>query len=460
MKLFKRWTKIVLTLVLFAAGLGMISVMNFFGSEPELVSAPIPKDAEMIIRVDSKTIWRKGAYSIIFESENYSMIDKELKKAINNKFIKRTSKLLPVDLNKDVVAFTMHENNKNFQVAVFQLMDVTKFMKITGEKKSNYSLAFHIGNSGYIIYGPKNCVPTELQAIKKRIWSAEEVAFETLGERSDFVTITSGAKSKKLPFEIGIQQSKESFTVSGEINGKIDFEPMKYVVRNEGLNITLACNPVELFHDASASRPELKLLKKMLEDTKPFDYFHERKLNGVSIDYLGVQVENSIEGLPSIQGMLPLAKMNAVFRFKKALSLEKVMSCFPQEVHSGKSTINIHGIIFHLRLIDPYNLFIGVDENAVIPGSRSDFFCLKGNLKYLTSVNSSSFFVKAVLKNYEPIKVFNDFSESTGVVNFAIQRKSANEFSVNGVLPFKEGKNSINEVFRFFILANHDLLEN
>jgi len=453
-----RWTKIVLILMLFAAGLGMISVMNFFGSEPEMVSAPIPRDAEMIVRIDSKTIWRKGVYSIIFESENYSMIDKELKKAINNKFIKRTSKLLPIDFNKDLVAFTMHENDKHFQVTVFQLMNVTKFIKITGEKKSRQSLAFHIGNSGYIIYGPKNCAQSELAAVKNKIRNAEEVAFETLGERSDFITIRSGAKSKKNPFEIGIQQSKESFTVSGKINGKIEFEPMKYVVRNEGLNINLACNPLELFHNASTDRPELQLLTKMLKDTKPFDYFQERQLNGISIDYFGVQVENSIEGLPSIQGMLPLAKMNAVFRFKKLLSLDKVMSCFPQEVHAGKSTINIHGIIFHLRLIDQYNLFIGIDENAVIPGSRADFFSLRGNLVNLTNVNSSSFFVKAILKNYEPIKVFHGFSQSTGVINFAIQRKSANEFSVNGVLPFKEGKNSINEIFKFFILANQDLL--
>lgn len=458
MKLLVRWTKIVLILLLFVLGLGMISVMNFFGSEPEMIAAPIPRDAEMIIRVDAKTFWRKGIYSIVFESENYAMIEKELKKAISNKFIKRTSNMLPVDLNKDIVVFTIDENDKHFQVAVFQLMNATKFMKVTGEKKTRQSLAFHIGNSGYMINGPKNCTPGELQAVKSKISNAEEVAFEKLGKRSDFITLRSGMKTGKAKYEIGIQQTKEAFSATGKITGKFDFEPMKYVVKNKGLNITLASNPLALFDNTKENYPQLASLTNMMQDTKAFDYFFEKELTGISIDYYGVQVENSIEGLPSIQGMLPLAKMNGVFRFRKPLTLEDAMNCFPAAIHKSKSTVVMHGVLFHLRLIDQYNLFIGIDENAVIPGSRADFFCLRGTLLNLTNVNSSSFFVKAILTNYQPIKVFRSFAEATDKVDFAIQRKSANELSVNGKIPFKAGKNSVNEVFKFFILANPDLL--
>ncbi len=445
--------------MLFAMGLGIISVLNFFGSQPEMVSAPIPEDSEMIVRIDAKTFWRKGMYSIIFEAENYSMIDQELKKVINNKFIKRTSKLLPIDLNKDIVAFTIQEGNNDFQVAIFQLMDVTKFIKISDEKRSKKNLAFHIGNSGYIIYGPQNCTQSQLQAVKKKIQSSKEVAFETLGERSDFITIKSGM-NKANSYEIGVQQSKKAFTIDGTIKGNIDFEPMKYSVRSQGLTLTFAYNPEILVNSVSNKHPELKAqLLLMTRLTDPFTYFSDKQLTGISVDYFGIQVENKIEGLPSIQGMLPLARMNGVYRFNKTLSMDSIMACFPKDLHTGPSTVKLHGITYHIRVIDEHNVFVGVDENAVIPGSRADLFRVKGNLSNLTSINSSSYFVKAVLKSFKPVKNLATFSQSTDQVDFAIQKSSNANFKITGILPFKEDKNSVNEVFKFILLTVDPLSE-
>lgn len=453
--MFQRWSKIVLILMLFGMGLAMISVMNFFGSEPEMVSAPIPDDAEMIVRIDAKTLWRKGVYSIVFETENYSMIDQELKKIINNRFIRRTSKILPIDFNKDIVAFHLMSDKQHYQVAVFQLMNVTKFMKMISEEQIKNRLAFHVGNNGYLIYGPRNCSKEQLAKIKKRITSAPEIAFQDLGDRSDFVTINSGLKEQHFNYSIGVQQSKESFKVSGDIHGKIDFEPMKYSVRSEGLTLTLSYNPQALAGTISNDYPELKAqLLLLTQVTDPFPYFADKQLTGVSVDYFGVQVENSIEGLPSIQGMLPLAKMNGVYRFDKKLSMDSVMACFPVKVHTGPASVRLHGITYYIRLIDDHNLFVGVDENAVIPGSRADLFRIKGNLGNITNINSSSFFVKAVLKNFKPIKNLTTFYQSTEKIDFAIQQASKNNFTVSGILPFKKDKNSMNEVFKFILLSS------
>jgi len=460
MKLIQRWSKIVLILMLFVMGLGIISVLNFFGSEPEMVSAPIPKDSEMIVRIDAKTFWRKGVYSIVFEAENYSMIDQELKKVINNKFIKRKSKLLPIDLNKDIVAFTLHEGKTVFQVAIFQLMDVTQFMKISGEKRTKHNLAFHIGNSGYIIYGPRNCSQAELNAVKRKIESSEEVAFETLGKRSDFITVKSGMKNSKNKYEIGVQQSKESFTINGTVKGKIDFEPLKYAVKNDGLTITMAYLPTSMSDKFENIFPNIKSNAALMSGLPdPFPYFSKNKLTGMSVDFQGLNVENQVSGIPSIQGILPLPKMNAVFRFEKPLSMDSVMAMFPADVKTGPSSIVLYNINYHIRLIDDYHLFIGMNEKAVIPGSRADVFTLRGDLSRLTNIDGTSLFVVAVLKNLTPIKNTSNFAKASKNIDFALQKVSNNNYSINGILPFKEGKNSINEIFKFILLSTTNFSE-
>ena len=455
MKLLTRWIKIVLILILFGLGMAIISVLNFFGSEPEMVSAPIPQDTEFLVRVDAKTFWRKGIYSMIFESQNDTLIDNQFKKVIDSKVIKRSNNLIPIDLNKDIILFTVQHNRSNYTVGLFQIMNIDRFHKFTFENRRKNVLAFNIDNSGYMITGPANCSKTDLESVKEKIKRSPVVAFEELGNRSDFITFKSGVKPNTNGYEIGVQQSKEAWTFNGKITTPIDFEPMKYVVKNKGLTLTLSGLPNKTAKLALNEMPgnrDLHLMKKQM--LAPYSYLERSKLNGVSFDFEGVDVENEIEGIPSVQGILPLFKFNAVFRFEKELNLDSVMAMYPKSVRTSNSTIKLYNTTYHFQLIDKHHLFIGMDKNAVIPGSRADVITLKGDLSNLTKIGGTSFFVVTVLRGYTPILATTNFAKATNPISFTVQKESERSYIVSGKVPFKEGKNSINEIFRLIVILN------
>lgn len=432
MKTFSRWLNVILIVILFPVGLFILNLMNFFSSEPQEVSAPIPADAELIVRIDAKTFWQKGAYSVVFESDNDTIIGNEIKHLIDKKFIKRQNDLLPLDVNKDIVLFKLTENGKNFMVAAIQITNKKQFERAVAKKNPKTTLGFRIDKTGYLISSNDRDVNAkDFQQIKKRIEQAKAVDFKDLGDRSNFITLKSGINSSKKKYWLGIQQTKDAFTISGEINGFPAFKPMDYEVKSSGLGITLANIDSEV--------------NTQIREAIPF--FGKNDITGISIDYQGLTISNEAHGMPSIQGILPIPTANMVLRFKDKLNLDSIYNRFPEEVRKENKTIIIEKKTYHLALLDDHHLFIGADESAVVKKPSKTYFAIKGDLNSLAKFDGS-FFVVVMLSNSKPVKTFSNFAKTTSNVDFSIKQKGPDNYTVKGKLPFKEGKNSINEVVK------------
>lgn len=435
MKTLSRWLSVILIVILFPVGLFVLNMMNFFSSEPQEVSAPIPADAELIVRIDAKTFWQKGAYSVVFESDNDTIIGNEIKHLIDKKFIKREKDLLPVDVNKDIVLFRLSENGKNFMVAAIQVTNKKQFERAAAKKNPKTTLGFLIDKTGYLVSSEaKGVTGKDLQQIKKRIEQSKPVDFKDLGDRSNFITLKSGIKSTKKKYWLGIQQTESEFSISGEISGFPNFTPMSYEVKNTGLGITLA-----------NIDPEVNI---QIQKAVPF--FGNNDITGISMDYNGLTISNETSGMPSVQGILPTPTANMVLRFKNKLNLDSIYNRFPEEVRKDNKTIVIEKKTYHLALLDNHNLFIGLDESSVMKKSSKTYLAVKGNLESLAKFDGS-FFVVAVLSNLKPIKTFSNFAKATNNVDFSIEHKDANSYTVKGKMPFREGKNSINEVVKLVL---------
>ena len=432
MKTLSRWLSVILIVILFPVGLFVLNLMNFFSSEPQEVSAPIPANAELIVRIDAKTFWQKGVYSVVFESDYDTIIGTEIKHLIDKKFIKRQQDLLPLDVNKDIVLFKLTENGKNFMIAAIQITNKKQFERAVAKKDPKTTLGFHIDKTGYVISAQdKGITGKDLQQVKKRIEQSKPIEFKDLGDRSNFITLKSGIKSSKKKYWLGIQQTADAFTISGEISGFPSFTPMSYEVKSKGLGITLA-----------NIDPEVNT-----QIRKAIPFFGENDITGISIDYQGLTVSNETSGMPSVQGILPTPTANMVLRFKNKLNLDSIYNRFPEEVRKENKTIVIEKKTYHLVLLDDHNLFIGPDKSSVVKKPSKTYLSVKGDLESLAKFDGS-FFVVAVLSNLKPIKTFSNFAKTTKDVDFSIEAKNANNYTVKGKMPFREGKNSINEVVK------------
>lgn len=433
MKTLSRWYKVVLIAILFAIGLLLLNLMNLFGSEGASVSAPIPEDAGLVVRIDAKTFWQKGMYSVVFESENDTTIHQEIKSLIDKKYIKRSSDLLPVDINKDIVGFTMQHEGRSYVVVAFQLTNVAKFMKVTSDRRTSSNWSFTVGKTGYLISGPISTSRSALRQLESKIRKSPKVNFDELGNRSDFITFNSGKKAKRNKFSLGIQQATDNFKLKGSIEGAIDFTPLKYGVKQQGVALTVAHVPDQL--------------NAHLQNYLPF--LNGNKVTGFSLDYDGANISDKIEGLPAVVGMLPLPNMNAVFRFERKLQLDSLMTFFPEAVRT-ETGVKLHDTEYTIELLDEYHLFVGIDKKSVVNGSPKTLFALKGTLPSLTKFDGG-FIVVAVLTNLKPVKSFTDFSNATEPFTFSITQKDAKHYTIDGKLPFRDGKNSINEMVKLIL---------
>jgi hypothetical protein len=434
MKSVARWYKVVLILVLFLSGMTILSVLKFFGTDPEPVLAPIPNEASLIIRIDAKTFWQKGVYSVIFEAENDTVIDNGLRKLINRKYLKKTDDILPLDVSKDIVVFKIEESGESFMVFAVQLTSIPQFNKIIKEKLDKNSKAFVIGHTGYIITGKDSATKSQLALVQKKIKSAKPIAFNDLGSRSDFITFTSGTKSVKNTYSIGIQQTKAAFTAKGTITGKIDYQLMNYTVKQTGVGITLA----------SITGKHNRELKRYM----PF--IGKNEITGLSIDYQGVTIGDEIKDFPSVQGILPLPTMNGVFRFKNELNMDSIMSFFPKTAVVSPGVVILNEKKYQIQLLDKHTLFLGMDSKSVVKNKQKTVFELNGDLESLSKFDGS-FFIVAILSNIGQVKSFTAFAKTTKNVDFKIKESRLNKYTVSGIIPFEDGKNSINEVLKMIL---------
>ncbi len=385
----------------------------------------IPKDAIWAIELNTRSIIDKGVQSVLFSDKQ----DKELNKLINELTESSKSKRLNIDdlginLNANVYLFKIKKNNNDFTCFMFKLSSPLKFNQNVGKiLPENYN-SFYKNKIGLIIYGQNG--------------NQQILANEILNRQ--------GTTTKSTPFNVKVNTRSTSF--SSEVNisildSSLLFEGKCHVLGdNIAPNVALKPNG---FHFTTRYVP-----KEISDTICTFFGIEKNQLIGASMNHSSSEIINQ----PKL-----FLKLNSsiLFHFKESINIRSLI----QKIGMNEKAMNVDSTSFvigeskyYFHQFSPNSFYLGnqIFEKSQLT-KREDIFYLTGNPSSITNIKGEGIvrrFIGVIPLFYASEKILN----SIEIISLSSKSISSERNKIQGVIRFKNGKKSMNELLKFVLLLN------
>lgn len=437
MQIKKRFYAAFLVVLLTASSLLIFICLNILSSHQDNPLVPIPDDAGWVLRLDAESFVKTEVYNTLFTEKDDAFIAKVRELIDKNLNSDSNKKSLRIDLQEDVVLYSIERNRKSYVIVAVQTRDAAAFnSNIPAYCKANQAgrASGHCGIFIQQIKGKKDRAGLE-QALSGILSLPFRELEKAASEKNEFIALDV----KKLParsgfssMKLSIQHRNKSINLEGEITYPKALHPsLKFGLKSEGVYIYSRFIPEAL--------PDTLL--NFLPDGLP----HFKDIEAYAVDFKGTYLEDPKDSLPSIIGFLPTPVMDLIIQSKHECKVEDLWKAFPESVRRPNLTLNFGNTVFHLKQLSATTYFIGVNPDAVIPYSGNDVFFIKGHLEKSTKIYGSTF-VTAFIENMGPVKAFNDFLKSSESIHIEIKPEKGNLYTINGQINFKKDKHPLHEM--------------
>jgi hypothetical protein len=384
----------------------------------------IPKDAEVVLRIHSRTIIDKTFQSLLLDDGDNKLINDLYKKISQTK--KRGEKSLDfgIDFKSDVVVFKMPYKTAYVIGFLVKLSDKDAFEKTIGANATAQQLAVTHNEVGLILnyFGKerKHEDAIEMQQLADNILS-NSMEKQKVKESPESL-ISVGGKNYDLDFSI-VENSivfNGTFSPKNTVTGK-----MQKHLKEKG------------FHLAVSRFSELAEL------------LPESQIDFMDFNFLGYG-ENSENGFPSIQVELLVgftSQTDVLNLLKEKFNVEPILNERGDE-------ITLMGQTFYFKNLDDRTCYIGSTKNP-------EFIIQPSNkLLRISGVPSSFFayktdsFLVTMLEINPKFHASKQLALKTKSVDVSMNVKKNKQVQVSGKLTFQEGTYPINEIIRFLMTAN------
>lgn len=426
-----------------SAGIACFWILNFFGFNESNNSVPLPKTTDWIIRADAVSFVKKELYTVLFESKDDQLLVSLQELFDKTRKIKGNRGPLYINYNSNIVLYGTHVGDATFSAVLFQLERPSIFQKnISSYLKSNQKADVN-GSTALILTqtGGKKIDSKQFKSIVHQYVNSQLTNLNDVKQtENELMTIMINKTSEKIGVQnlkFGISPSKSSIDFKGSLSyTKAQINEFNYDVKVSGCHIFSKIVPAGL----------TDTLNKLI----PLGDFKFSEIQGIALDYNGISLEETKEGLPSFAGYLPVPSINLVVSCKKPVSIEQIWNLCPKSIQEPNFTLNFGTIRYVLKQLDAHTIFVGIDPNSVLSKENAALVQMNGNLSKLTLVRGSSF-VSAIVQNMGPIKTGNDFFSSSSGIDFKMTQLTDGNFQLKGKIDFKEGKFPLNEVTKLLI---------
>lgn len=445
MQLKKRLLAIATVMLLTAISFVLFSMLQLFGKQTHLEDVPLAKNTTWTLKFDAANFWKEEVYTILFEEKDELFL-KSIKALAKDQFNQENKGSLGINLQTDVIVCGWEHQSKTYTVILVDLISPKDFEKNIGTYLSKQQIGGIINNTGIIVVPNQKTSQQDLKMALNNWQKAPLTAREKLSNKQDdFIAYRQISISDKSPFKafsLGISQTPESFEFSGKCtfqSGRI--EPFSYDLKPTGFYLASRIIPLNL--------------EDTLNKYLPLGDFSFSKINGIVMDYNGVYLEESKAGMPDVFGYLPIPKINLIISFEEAININTILEACPPSIVATENTLNFGETDYHLKQLNPYTVFIGIDPSQIIQSPQVELLKIKGELKYLTSIDGSDF-IATIAQSMSPTRLSNDFIKATTEMEVHVKQTNKDHFLIHGDLYFKPGKKPIHELSKLILAFSKD----
>lgn len=384
----------------------------------------IPQDAEVVVRINSRSIIDKTFESLLLDNNDKKLINDLYKKLLKTRKSGKKPLDVGIDFKSDVVVFKMPYKTAYVLGFLLKLSNENAFEKSIGANVTAQQVAIAHNKVGLILtyFGTerKHEDAIELQQLADNILS-NSIAKQKAPESPESLISVRGKNTK---FDLSIEQNVIVF------NGS-------FLPKSQIKSATQTHLKEKGFHISASSFPELVAL------------LPESQIDFMNFNFLGYG-ENTEKGFPSIQFELLVgftSQTDVLNLLKEKFNVEPILNERGDE-------ITLMGQTFCFKNLDDRTCYIGSTKKPEfiiqpstkllqISGVPSTFFAYK----------TDSFLV-TMLEINPKFHASKQLALKTKSVDVSMNVNKNKQVQVSGKITFQDGTYPMNEILRFLMTAN------
>lgn len=412
------------------------------------INAYIPKNANLIFKLNSKDFFKSSTYSLIFSSKDQQLLNSF--EAFLNKQRKGTGKSTDfgIDFVSDFTFYAQDFNQGQNYVILFNLMNRKKFLKnMPASLSKNQAMAIK-GNMGALVtyYGEQPAKQAKIKAFAQGIFK------KTSGFKFSFAKeelFNTNFTNYRVNSQLFIDKGKISSSISEtqfKIQGELDVEFEEGLTRRWSLIPALSDNPLHI---------ENSIFSKMMQDT--IQRYMEKMgissppINHVSFNYYGIKLQFTDK---TDIGVIFTPIFDLIVTFDSKYDVDEIFKNSAQIEKFGFIRVNnaivAEDVKYKIREIDSTTLYIGNNNELVIKRNKNDLFRISGDISRLTHVEGGGFFLNTMLNAYPPYKASKDLFEGIQRVKLVVKPKGK-KVTIDGKIDFHPDHYLFNDLFKFYL---------
>jgi hypothetical protein len=384
----------------------------------------IPKGAEVVVRINSRSIIDKTFHSLLLDKEDKKLINDIYKKLLEKRKSDKKSLDYGIDFKSDVVAFKMPYKTAYVIGFLLKLSSEDAFEKSIGANVTAQQVAIAHNEVGLILnyFGTerKHEDAIELQQLADNIMSNSIAKQKAPESPSSLISV----RGKNTNFDLSIEENVIVFDGSFVAKSQLKTATQKHLIEKG-------------FHIAASSFPELAAL------------LPESQIDFMNVNFLGYG-ENTEKGFPSIQFELLVgftSKTDVLQLLKEKFNVEPMLNERGDE-------INLVGQTFTFKQLDDRTCYIGSTKNPeFITRPSNKLLRISGVPSSFFAYTSDSFLV-TMLEINPKFHATKQLALKTKSVDINMDVKKNKQVQVSGKITFQAGIYPINEIIRFLMTAN------
>lgn len=435
MQMKSRVLHFFLILLLGFFGIIGLLLLEVFTYEAPVADLLVPKQADWIMRVDPEQLVKDETYSLLFQAKDDQLIA-QLRKIAEERVEKTTKNgSLTIDFRQQVVLFGSHKDTNAFTGIVLQVIDPAVF-RANISRYLDPGQTFAIRGTTALILTQQNETPLPKKA---RQLLAESYLNNSVRQpehatvKQPFLTVEVPLWGKEHgSLYMAVHHELHALELNGSFQSDTDFPTANYTLKSSGLFISTSIIPAG-FSDS-------------INHLLPLGNFHFPELQAITLDYNGLTVEQTS------QGVLALPHMNLILETVRPLSIDSIFAAVPKDMIGRNQTIVMASVTYQVKQLDQNTIFIGLDTNTIQHQKQTALSTVKGSLGSLAKISGSQFMM-AILDVIPTVRASKDFVKRTQSIDFSI-RPDGKQYRVKGRILFSNNAYALHETVKLLLGIN------
>jgi len=408
----------------------------------------IPEEAEAVIILNGNHLLEHTFEDVILKTRDNQII--KLIAARLKKTKEQTEGFnIGIDLNSDIILFTLERDNGSFIGVLFNLNDEEAFKtnipKIIDSAMQGFAAT---NNVGLILQQSDSTLSKKAlnQLSEAILLKSKKLPVEQLRKQQEEVTIASLTITKNAdlaPFKMGVDLTLELHDGNIKLEGDVSWD--KNAINSKGFEVLKP----EGFHFSSSLIPEElnDSLQSYFGSTLP-------KLTAISFNLMGSELveQPSVVLVPSMDMILHFEEPTPAF-----LLTSKLSDNSRADGGQPRDVFMFGGKQFYFKNLSPNVVYIGHSPYKTSKTLDENYLLLaKGDLSVFTKVEGTGM-IRRFLEILSIYSAGRDFTERTKNFDLTILKTANGKGIISGEIQFKDGRYATNEVIK--LLLNGKLLQ-